>query len=128
MPHTPQFNDAMHPYTPIRRAGNLLFVSGQLGIDEHGQFPDDLTAELTQALDNLCTALKRNAASSADVVKVNIYLADILDREIFDPLYSSRFADPLPARSCIAAGALPFGARVELEAVAHLPTDPAQEN
>ncbi|TDD90407.1 RidA family protein [Actinomadura rubrisoli] len=111
----------MHPYTPVRRAGDLLFVSGQLGVDDQGELPGDITAETHLAFANLRGQLEQHGAGLSDVVKVTVYLGDLADRAEFDPIYADYFREPRPARTCIEAGALPFGARVEFEAVAYLP-------
>jgi reactive intermediate/imine deaminase len=121
MPPISTYNDAMHPYTAVRRAGDLLFISGQLGVDADGQLKGDIAAEAMQALANMRARLGEHGASLADAVKVNVYLADIADRTVFDGIYSEQFPIPQPARSCIAAGALPFGARIEIEAIVHFP-------
>jgi reactive intermediate/imine deaminase len=121
----PAFTDAMHPYTPVRRAGDLLFVSGQLGVDARGELDGEVIAETRQALTNLRTRLELNGASPDDVVKVNVYLDDIADRHRFDVVYADFFTAPRPARSCVAARALPFGAKVEIEAIAYLPPQPS---
>lgn len=115
------YAEAMHPYSSTRRAGGLLFVSGQLGVNVNGDLLGELVAEAHQAIDNLRAQLDASGASIADVVKVNVYLANISDRHEFDLVYADCFPEPRPARTCIQAGALPFGARVEIEAIAGEP-------
>ena len=116
------YSYAMHPYSAARRVGNIVFISGQLGIGESGELSGDLATETRQALANLQTHLAQSGAGLFDVVKISVYLADIADRDIFDPIYAEHFADPRPARSCVAAG-LPFGARVEIDAIACISPD-----
>lgn len=114
------FPAAMHPYSAARRVGDTVFVSGQLGVGASGELSGDLATEARQALENLETHLAGSGAGLSDVVKISVYLADIADRDVFDPIYAEFFVEPRPARSCIAAG-LPFGARVEIDAIACIP-------
>ncbi|NYI99650.1 2-iminobutanoate/2-iminopropanoate deaminase [Nocardioides thalensis] len=111
--------DPSPPYSMSRRAGHLLFVSGQLGRDADGRFADGLVAQTRAAIGNLARELERAGASVADVVKVQVFLDDIADWSDFNEEYLRWFSDPLPARSAIGAG-LPAPALVEIEAVAVL--------
>ncbi|WP_367043901.1 RidA family protein [Streptomyces sp. Je 1-332] len=117
-----RYQDALHPYTPVRRAGDLLFVSGQLGIDSRGQLLGNIEDETRRALDNLRKALEQQGALLIDIVKIGVFLHSMADRNSFDAVYTEYFPGPQrPARTCVAVGELPFGARVEIEAVAHAP-------
>jgi 2-iminobutanoate/2-iminopropanoate deaminase len=107
------------PYSPVVRAGELLFVSGQLGTVA-GELADGVSAQVTAALANL-TALLAGAGSSLDqVVKTTVFLVDMADFEVMNAAYLAAFGDHRPARSAVAVAALPRGARVEIEAIAHL--------
>jgi reactive intermediate/imine deaminase len=113
-----RFSEAQHPYSVSRSAAGLLFVSGQLGVLDNEIVPGGIGAETRQALANLAQRLAERGRRPADVVKTTVLLADMADRNAFDAIYAEFFAEPRPARTCYAAGALPYGARVEVEAIA----------
>jgi 2-iminobutanoate/2-iminopropanoate deaminase len=108
------------PYTPALRAGDWLIVSGQVGIRDGAIVEGGFEAELHQALANLQGQLEANGATLADVSKTTCFLVDMADYGPFNQIYGAAFADPRPARSCVAVAGLPLGAVVEIEAWAHL--------
>jgi 2-iminobutanoate/2-iminopropanoate deaminase len=111
---------ALGPYSQGIDAGDLVFCSGQLGIDPAtGQLADGLTGQAERALRNLGAVLEAGGCSFADVVKTTVFLTDIGDFAALNTVYAGFFGDPPPARSTFAVAALPKGARVEIEAVAH---------
>jgi 2-iminobutanoate/2-iminopropanoate deaminase len=101
-------------------AGGFLFCAGQLGIDpETGQLVEGgVVAQAERALGNLRAVLAEGGCTFADVVKTTIFLADIDDFQAVNDLYASFMVDPPPARSTFAVGALPKGAKIEIEAIA----------
>ena len=117
-----RFSDAEHPYSPLRTAGDLVFVSGQLGVADGEIVDGGIVAETRQALTNLRAALATAGLGFPDIVKMTVYLASITDRLAMDDVYIATLPAPLPARTCFAVGELPFGARVELDAIAHQAT------
>jgi reactive intermediate/imine deaminase len=107
----------------VTRVGaGLIFVSGQLGVLDNEIVPGGIGPETRQALANLKRVLAEQGCGTADVVKTTVLLADLADRQEFDELYTDFFDEPRPARICYAAGALPYGARVEVDAIAVAPT------
>lgn len=106
----------MTPYSPVRRAGQLFAISGQTGLRDGALVPGGFEAELEQVLANLDALLKNSGLRRSDVVKTNVYLADIADWARLNQPYVDFFGDPLPARTTLAVAALPGGARVEIEA------------
>ncbi|MGC0367632.1 2-iminobutanoate/2-iminopropanoate deaminase [Rhodococcus sp. 27YEA15] len=110
------------PYSPGIRAGDFLFVSGQVGIDVSGQLvADDVTAQARRALGNLEAIVRAAGGRLHDVVKTTVLLADIADFAVVNEIYQDAFAGGiLPARTCYAAGTLPIGAKVEIEATVYL--------
>lgn len=106
----------MTPYSPTRRIGALVALSGQIGLHEGKLVPGGFIAELGQALANLGALLESVGLRRADVIKTNVYLVDIADWERLNQPYIEFFGDPLPARTALAVAALPGGARVEIEA------------
>ncbi|MFQ5791320.1 MAG: Rid family detoxifying hydrolase [Acidobacteriota bacterium] len=110
------------PYTPGIDVGNLVFLSGQIGIDPAtGKMVEGGTAEQArQALENLGRILKEAGLGYENVVKTTIFLADIHDYRAVNEVYGSFFPEdsPPPARSTIQVAAIPAGARVEIDFIA----------
>jgi 2-iminobutanoate/2-iminopropanoate deaminase len=106
----------MPPYSPARRAGGLVAISGQVGETDGKLVSGGFDAELRQLLANLDALLNKLGLQRGDVVKTNVYLADIGDWARLNAPYVEFFGDPLPARTALAVAALPLGARVEIEA------------
>lgn len=113
---------ALGPYSQAIRCGNMLFLSGQLGLDpETGDFPA-LTAgaQAKQALANLQAVLKEAGASVENVVKTTVFLADMADFVAVNSEYEKVFSSNPPARSCVAVAKLPKSGLVEIECIAVL--------
>ena len=109
------------PYSPIVRAGDLLVVSGQVGIRDGAIVSGGVEAETTQAVANLEALLVGEGASLTDVVKTTVFLRHMRDYSIMNRAYAAAFGDHRPARSAIAVSELPMVALVEIEAWAHSP-------
>lgn len=117
---------AVGPYAPVRRAGDWVVSSGQVGVVPGPDGAPVLVAggtvaELRQALANLAEVLGREGATLAQVVKTTVFLVDMADFGAVNEVWADVFGDHRPARSAVAVAALPLGARVEVEAWAHLP-------
>lgn len=115
------------PYTPVVRAGDLVILSGQVGAAPGPDGSPRLVeggpeAELRQALGNVQTLLGTEGGSLSDVVKTTVFLVDMDDYAMLNEVWVATFPEPRPARTAIAVASLPLGARVEVEAWAHLPT------
>ncbi len=110
------------PYTPAVRAGDFIFVSGQLGMSD-GELASGVAAQTAQAVVNLAGQLESMGASLDDVVKTTCFLVDMDAFATFNEAYIGGFGSHRPARSTIAVRELPMGAVVEIEAVAHRPVD-----
>jgi len=111
------------------RAGDLLFVSGQVGIVEVDTADGPVTgslaeggveAQAAQALLNLRTQVEANGATLDQVVKTTVFLTDMANFSAINEIYCRAFGDHRPARSCVAVAALPIGALFEVEAVVHI--------
>lgn len=115
-PHAPA---ALGPYSQGVKVGHMIYTAGQLGLDPAtGKLVDGLEAQTEQALRNLAAILEAAGSRMENVVKTTCFLADIADFKAFNGVYARFFASNPPARSTIQAGALPAGARVEIEVVA----------
>lgn len=102
---------AVGPYCHAVKTGNLVFTSGQLGLDpKEGTLPEGVEAQADQALTNLNEVLKASGLSLDHVIKTTVFLNDINDFAAINAIYEKRFGDNKPARSCVEAGALPKGA------------------
>ncbi len=107
------------PYSQGIDTGQLVFCSGQVGLDPGtGELVDGLAAQTERALRNLGAVLDAAGLSFTQVVKTTIFLADIADFTEVNTVYGRFFSDPPPARSTFAVAGLPRGARVEIEAIA----------
>ena len=112
---------AIGPYSQAVDSGaGLVFLSGQLPIDPAtGAFPEGgIQAQTRQSLRNVQAILEAAGLSLANVVKTTVFLADMGDFAAMNEVYASFFAEPFPARSAVAAKALPKGALVEIECIA----------
>jgi 2-iminobutanoate/2-iminopropanoate deaminase len=111
---------AVGPYSQAVATDDLVFCSGQVGIDPAtGELVSGgVEAETERVLKNLEAVLDAAGCSFGDVVKTTCFLADIGDFATFNAIYARSFPDPPPARSTFQVAALPKGARVEIEAIA----------
>lgn len=110
---------AIGPYSQAIVTGELVFCSGQLGLDPAtGALADGIEAQAERALRNLDAVLDAAGCSFADVAKTTIFLADIADFAAVNAVYARFMPDPPPARSTFAVGALPKGGLIEIEAIA----------
>ena len=110
------------PYSQGIVHGDLVFVSGQLGVDpSDGQVVEGGIAEQTeQVMQNLGAILEAAGSSLANLVKATIFLADLADFQAMNEVYGRYVGDEPPARATFQVAGLPSGALVEIEAVAHL--------
>ena len=113
---------ALGPYSQAIRAGQFLFVSGQVPIDPTtGELVGGGIAEQTRrALQNVGEILTAGGASFQQVVRSTVYLADLNDFGAMNEIYATFFTPPQPARSTIQAARLPRDARIEVDVIAFL--------
>lgn len=105
------------PFSPSRRIGRTIATSGQIGLGDDGKLVEGgFGPELAQTLRNLGNVLADAGVTREQVIKVNVYLADIADWPALNGPYAEFFGASRPARTAFATAALPFGARVEVEA------------
>jgi 2-iminobutanoate/2-iminopropanoate deaminase len=109
------------PYSQGIVAGDLVFVSGQLGVDPaKGQVVQGGIVEQTeQTMKNLAAVLEEAGTSLENAVMVSIFLVDLGDFQAMNEVYARHLAEPYPARATVQIAALPSGARVEIAVVAH---------
>ena len=114
---------AIGPYSPVIRAGNLLFISGQIPFNaETGTVvTGDIAAQTDQVMRNLGTLLKAAGAGFEHVVRTTVFLMDMNDFAAMNESYATFVTDPPPARSTVQVARLPRDARIEIDAIAVLP-------
>ncbi len=114
-------NGSVVPLTPAIRAGDFIFVSGQLGIDDKGVVvADDVAAQARQALERIRSILGQANADLSAVVKISVWLTDKADFPAFNAAYREFFPDRPPARSTVVSDLLIPGAKVEIDAIAFI--------
>lgn len=118
-PDAPQ---AIGPYSQAARVGNLLFCSGQIPLDPVTMklVEGGIEAQTRQVLANIRALLRSQGADFSHVAKATVFLADMADFPVMNPLYAEAMGDHKPARSTIQVAALPLGSRIEIEVIAVL--------
>ena len=108
-------------YSASYQAGDLLFISGQVGISG-GSLADGVENQTAQALENVQGVLAESGLLLENVVKCTVFMTDIDNFSTINGIYADAFGDHRPSRSAIAVKALPLGALVEIEAIAQIPS------
>jgi 2-iminobutanoate/2-iminopropanoate deaminase len=111
------------PYSPAVRAGDFIFVSGQVPIDPVTRqvVPGDIREETRQTLTNITRILEGCGASLADVVKCQVFLADAKDFAAMNEVYAEFFGEAKPARTTVVTAFAIPGIKVEIDAIAYRP-------
>jgi 2-iminobutanoate/2-iminopropanoate deaminase len=119
---TPAAPAAIGPYSQAIRAGDFLFVSGQIPLDPAtGTLVGNGIVEQThRVLQNLDAILQAAGSSFAAVVKTTVYLADMSEFATMNEIYATYFPAPAPARATVQAARLPRDVRVEIDVIAYL--------
>ena len=117
---TGQAPTALGPYSQAIKAGDLLFISGQLGIDPNSGtlIESDIGNETRLVLENIKAILEASGSSLDKVVKTTVFVSDMNNFEKMNEIYGQYFAKSPPARATVEVGKLPKHARVEIEAIA----------
>ncbi len=112
---------AVGPYSHAVRVGDLLFCAGQIPIDpkDGNLIAGDIKAQTTRVLQNVKAILDDQKLTFANVVKSTVFLTSLADFAGMNEIYAQHFTADFPARSTIQVAALPKGANVEIEVVAH---------
>lgn len=117
--HTEHAPAAIGPYAQAVQAGNLLFTSGQLGLDPRtGILPEGVEAQAKQSLENIGAILASAGYSRGDVVKTTVFIQNMADFGKVNEIYAAFFGEHKPARSCVEVSALPKNGLVEIEVIA----------
>ena len=119
--HSDNAPAALGPYSQAMRVGSLVYTSGQIGIDPAaGKITaTDVAGQAEQVCKNLAAVLSAAGTDLSHTIKTTCFLADIADFAAFNDVYARHFTGK-PARSCVAAKALPAGALCEIEVIAEV--------
>jgi 2-iminobutanoate/2-iminopropanoate deaminase len=111
---------AIGPYSPAVKAGDFIFLSGQIPVDpKTGELIDgDIRLQTEQVLKNMQALLQEMDIDLKYVLKTTVFLTDMNDFGQMNEVYAQYFSEPYPARSAVQVGQLPKGAKVEIEAFA----------
>lgn len=114
---------AIGPYSPAIRAGNLLFISGQVAFDPAtgALVAGDVAAQTEQVMRNLDALLRAAGAGFEHVVRTTVFLTDLNDFAAMNESYAKFVVDPPPARATVQVARLPRDARIEIDAIAVIP-------
>jgi len=112
---------AVGPYNQAVKIGNLIFCSGQIPIDPAtgNVVPGDIKAQAVRVLENIKLILEDQNLSLANVVKTTVFMTNLADFAAMNEVYAKYFTADCPARSTVQVAALPKGASVEIEIIAH---------
>ncbi len=110
---------AVGPYSQAIEAGDMIFVSGQLGLNPaDGSLSPDVVEQARQSLKNIGEILKSVGCDYSNIVKTSIFMTDLSAFASVNEVYASFFDKPYPARSCVEVSKLPKGGLVEIECIA----------
>jgi reactive intermediate/imine deaminase len=117
--HTKEAPGAIGTYSQAIRAGNTVYLSGQIPLDPNTTqlVTGDTRAEIKRVFDNLAAVAKAAGGTLDDAVKVNVYLTDLKNFALVNEVMTEYFKEPYPARAAIGVAQLPRGAAVEVDAV-----------
>lgn len=104
-------------YSQAVRLGDLIFVSGQLGVRPDGSLPEDFSDQTRQAIENIATVLRGAGSALEQVAKVNIFVTDFSLLPVMNAVYAEYFRHR-PAKTTVEIGRLDKGAKIEIEVVA----------
>lgn len=116
----PALNGQPLPFSDAVRVGDILYLSGQIGIGPDGKLPDGIEAQTKQAMDNVGAVLKRAGLGYGDLFHCTAFLSDMKNWQAFNKVYVPYFeAGKMPARSAFGASGLALGALLEIECQAY---------
>ena len=112
---------AIGPYSQAIKIDNFLYTSGQISLDAETMemVTGSIEIETEKVLQNLEAILMKDGLNLTHVIKTTVYLSDLGDFSKMNQVYEKFFADNRPARACVQVAALPNGAKVEIDAIAH---------
>jgi len=120
--HSPDAPQAIGPYSQAVRAGDTVFLSGQIALDPKSMqlVSGNIDSEIRRVFENLKAVAQAAGASLSQAVKVNVFLTDLAHFAKVNEIMAEYCTEPYPARAAIGVAQLPRGARVEIECVLYL--------
>jgi reactive intermediate/imine deaminase len=116
--HTDNAPKAIGSYSQAVRAGQTVYLAGQIGLDPASmQIMEGIEAQIVRVFENLKAVAQAAGGSLDDVVKLNVYLTDFAHFTRVNEIMAKYFREPYPARAAVGAAALPRGALVEMDAI-----------
>ncbi|MCR6098640.1 RidA family protein [Salipaludibacillus agaradhaerens] len=116
---TTEAPSAIGPYSQAVQLGDMIYASGQIGLDpETGELVDGLENQTHRVMQNVTAVLKAAGCEINDVVKTLIFMQNMEDFTTVNEIYASYFEEPYPARSAVEVARMPKGALVEVEVIA----------
>jgi len=117
--HTPRAPAAIGPYSQAIRAGNTIYLSGQIPLDPATMeiVKGDIRAQIRRVFDNLAAVAEASGGSLADAVRLTVYLTDLANFAIVNEIMAEYCKAPYPARAAIGVAQLPRGAAVEVDGI-----------
>ena len=118
---TPKAPAAIGPYSQAIRIGDFLYTSGQISLDPETMemITGDIEVETEKVLKNIEAILKEDGLNLNNIIKTTVYLTNLSEFARMNQVYENFFTDTKPARACVQVAALPKGAKVEIDVVAH---------
>jgi len=112
---------AIGPYSQAIKIGDFLYTSGQISLDAETMemVKGSIEIETEKVLKNIEAILKEDGLNLNHIIKTTVYLTDLGDFSKMNQIYESFFSNNKPARACVQVAALPKGAKVEIDAIAH---------
>ena len=117
--HTPRAPAAIGPYSQAIRAGNTVYLSGQIPLDPATMeiVKGDIRAQIRRVFDNLAAVAEASGGSLANAVRLTVYLTDLANFPIVNEVMAEYCEKPFPARAAIGVAQLPRGAAVEIDGI-----------
>ena len=118
---TTEAPEAIGPYSQAIRVGNFLYTSGQISLDPKTMemITGNIELETEKVLQNIEAILSAEGLNFGHVIKTTVYLTDLSEFTRMNQVYEKFFSSTKPARACVQVAALPKGAKVEIDAIAH---------
>ena len=119
--NTTEAPEAIGPYSQAIRIGNFLYTSGQISLDPKTMemITGNIELETEKVLQNIEAILSAEGLNFGHVIKTTVYLTDLSEFTRMNQVYEKFFSNTKPARACVQVAALPKGAKVEIDAIAH---------
>jgi len=117
--HTPKAPAAIGPYSQAIRAGNTVYLSGQIPLNPVTMeiVKGDIRAQIRQVFDNLAAVAEASGGSLANAVRLTVYLTDLANFPVVNEIMAQYCKEPYPARAAIGVAQLPRGAAVEVDGI-----------